>query len=666
MPDKTFTPIQKLIVCLSVVCLTLLSQLSAQEQLKHENLFKISLDELLNMEVVSASKAVQKINKVPATVRVITADQIRKRGYFTLEEALSDLPGFQFRNISGFNSYTFLRGVPNQNNLLLVLVDGVRINELNSGGFYGGGQYNLSNVERIEVVYGPASVLYGTNAMSGIINIITRNPEKINSGHISATVGSYATNVIDIGYENVNQENSLGYRISGMLKKSDKSDLRGTKGDNNWTDNMENFEDDLSFDGKLTYNNLIIGAIYQDKNASRSTIRNAVDSRYLDSGTNWHIRFLNSYAKYLYDKSNNWSIQSMAYYRNATVADNTVDYIIKKNDSDPGDQVRVYRPNNLIGFESQLNFKMWEKLPFIAGMTLERESLAREYSLSHSLSQDIKAPKPVKPEMTANRLVGFYLQSQYNVVDNISLTAGVSQDFSSYYGDVFTPRTGLVFNKGRLTAKLLYNEAFRAPKPWDYTYGSGNPDLKSERMRSGELCLSYMFSNIINIDGSLYRNEIKGILTNDLDNDYWINRNKALTNGVELTLQHSHGKIRAYTNYTYSNSEDQDGNPIPEIAKHTANAGVEYSFTPKFQVNIRENYIGNKRNPKIIPSTGNNLVGDAIVFNTSLSYLDFYDFDFHIDVKNLFDAKYYHTSNLDLARYRQPQQMILIGIAYNY
>ena len=73
------------------------------------------------------------------------------------------------------NSYVFQRGVPSQNNLIVLLVDGIQINELNSGGFYGGGQYNLSNVERIEVVYGPASALYGTNAISGIVNIITKN-----------------------------------------------------------------------------------------------------------------------------------------------------------------------------------------------------------------------------------------------------------------------------------------------------------------------------------------------------------------------------------------------------------------------------------------------------------------------------------------------------------
>ncbi len=103
-----------------------------------DELLNMSLDELQEMPVVSATKTLTPLSKVPATIRVITAEDIRRYGYLTLEEALGDLPGFQFRNINGFNTYTFMRGLPSQNNLILLMVDGVEINEINSGGFYGG------------------------------------------------------------------------------------------------------------------------------------------------------------------------------------------------------------------------------------------------------------------------------------------------------------------------------------------------------------------------------------------------------------------------------------------------------------------------------------------------------------------------------------------------
>lgn len=187
----------KLLIFIGVITHSV--NLHSQEQ-DLEVLLEFSLEELMNMEVVTASKKPQRLSEVPATVRVITTEQIKERGYFTLEEALSDLPGVQFRNIVGFNSYVFLRGAPSQNNLILLLVDGIQINELNSGGFYGGGQFNLSNVKRIEVVYGPASALYGTNAISGIINIITNDPKDIQGGHASVLSGSFETRNVDFRY----------------------------------------------------------------------------------------------------------------------------------------------------------------------------------------------------------------------------------------------------------------------------------------------------------------------------------------------------------------------------------------------------------------------------------------------------------------------------------
>ncbi|MBN2601516.1 MAG: TonB-dependent receptor plug domain-containing protein [Candidatus Marinimicrobia bacterium] len=101
---------------------------------------ELDLSELMNVKVTTATKSDQLIEKVPASVRIITARQIKDRAYNSLEDVLADLPGFQFRNIQGFNSYSFMRGAPSQNNLILVLIDGIQINELNSGGFYDGYQ----------------------------------------------------------------------------------------------------------------------------------------------------------------------------------------------------------------------------------------------------------------------------------------------------------------------------------------------------------------------------------------------------------------------------------------------------------------------------------------------------------------------------------------------
>ena len=232
-----------------------------EEDTSLDAMLNLSIEELADLPVTSATKTEQKRSHTPATVRVVTAREIQERGYLTLDEALADLPGIQFRNIQGFNSYVFIRGIPNQNNLILLMIDGFQMNELKSGGFYGGGQFNLANVERIEVVYGPASALYGTHAVSGVINIITKKPKDMQGARVSTLVGNFDTQSHDFSYGYYNEKHDLGLSVSGMYKQSDKADLSGSRGDDNWSDALENFEEDYSIDAKFQYKPLTLGLI---------------------------------------------------------------------------------------------------------------------------------------------------------------------------------------------------------------------------------------------------------------------------------------------------------------------------------------------------------------------------------------------------------------------
>jgi outer membrane receptor for ferrienterochelin and colicin len=274
---------------------------NALAQKKNLDVYNLNFEELSKLKIVTASKTEQDIKELTSTLHVISAEEIQERAYFTLDEMLSDLPGFQFRNVMSLNSYVFQRGIPNQNNLTLILIDGIQVNELNSGGFYGGGQYNLSNIERVEVVYGPSSVAYGTNAVSGIINIITKNAEK-NKGSFTTTIGNFNTIMSDASLSFVNKEKSLGIKVSGMLKKSDNANLKGEAGDNNWTDLLDNFEDDYALDMKVNYKNFIFGTNYLNKQTSTATFQKSIGSSYKDYGTLWNIRFLNNYLKYNHRK----------------------------------------------------------------------------------------------------------------------------------------------------------------------------------------------------------------------------------------------------------------------------------------------------------------------------------------------------------------------------
>ena len=453
-----------------------------------DELLSLDMTDLLHLKIVSALKGPETINRVPATVRVITAEQIRDNGYFTLEDALADLPGFQFRNILGFNSYAFIRGVPSQNNKILLLVDGIQINELNSGGYYGGGQFNLANVDRIEVVYGPASALYGTNAVSGIINIITLDPKDAPGGRASVLAGSYRTYLADVRYAAYDKKADFGFNIAGMFKRSDKADLKGAAGDFNWTDRLDNFENDASLDARVRYRSFSAGIMWQDKNTSYATAQVGVPTAGLipvsDHGVNWRIRFLNAWAAYVYDRAKTWSFRSTAYYRDTTVPDDTLPIIELATADSPGRQYLYYRPNRSIGNESQLRWTPDARWRLSFGLVLEAESLAESISITQSGAAAERPSVPPAPEMLANRLLSLYAQSQTSLSKSVDLFIGLRHDESSYYGAVTTPRLGFVFNEGRLTAKILYMQAFRAPRPWDYTNGTGNPDLEPEKIAS--------------------------------------------------------------------------------------------------------------------------------------------------------------------------------------
>jgi outer membrane receptor for ferrienterochelin and colicins len=650
--------INKKTFILMLLLIILLSN-DALSQSDSLHLYDLTLVQLSKLKITSASKVSQNISEVPSTVFVITGEQIKENGYFTLEEALSDLPGFQFRNILGINSYVFQRGVPNQNNLTLLLIDGVQVNELNSGGFYAGGQYNLSNVERIEVVYGPSSVAYGTNAMAGIINIITKSPNE-NRVEINTLAGSFNTFKNDFSYSLFNDKKAVGILASGMVKKTDKANLKGAEGDNNWTDLMDNFENDYSFDFKIQIKNLLIGSNLLYKQSSTATWEKSVGTLYRDYGTSWNILFLNNYLKYSKKVSPKATLSSILYNRNTTVLNNTVYYVVDTA------QIGYYRPNNLTGFENILNYDINTFFTITGGLTLELERLAEKNTFSFSDSPEKKPPKPLKPIMVTNSLASVFIEPRVLILKSFYLSGGVRFDQSSVYSHVLTPRAGLIYHFRKHLFRFSYSEAFRAPKPWDYTDGLGNASLLPEKMKSLEIALSFTLSDNYKVDLTGYENRLENAINKEFSNEgyKWVNNAEVNTDGIEISIRHTSQKLKSSINYTLNKSYDQHGESVPEISMHTGNASVTYSFNDHIRMNLRANYIGRRENPKVIVATNSRYIDPCLVFNGALSLVDVRNFAIQLSVKNIFNTKYYHTSNRDPDRYRQPQRTLMLSVSY--
>lgn len=196
-------------------------------------------DEAGRSQVASVSKTRESLREAPATVVVVTAEEIERRGYLDLEQVFHDLPGFDISRGNGdVYSNLYQRGFrSNATDRTLFLVDGVEQNDLHSNTAYISRQYPLSNVDRLEVIYGPASTMYGSNAYTGVISIITKDPQALIEGDkrfgvkLQATSGSLGTSYLDLTLAGRNKAGNLKWSVTGRSYRSDEQAVPVVEGD---------------------------------------------------------------------------------------------------------------------------------------------------------------------------------------------------------------------------------------------------------------------------------------------------------------------------------------------------------------------------------------------------------------------------------------------------
>lgn len=185
--------------------------------------------------VSSVSKKAEDIRRAPATVNVITKEEIMQRGYTDLIEMLADLPGFDISILYGVNyANAYQRGLRTTTmEKTLLLIDGVEENDLWTNTADISRQYPITNIKRVEVIYGPASTMYGPNAFVGVINVITKDPEDVIK--LGKSVGIHA----NVGYGSYNsryadvtlgvKKNNFSAIFTARHYQSDRHDMSSQK-----------------------------------------------------------------------------------------------------------------------------------------------------------------------------------------------------------------------------------------------------------------------------------------------------------------------------------------------------------------------------------------------------------------------------------------------------
>ena len=166
----------------------------AQVDTSKISFLEMSLEELMDLEVVSASKIPVKSSDAPATLHLITDNQIKTRGYSNLEEVLEDIPGIEIQKKASveYSNYFTLRGIDGSEKFI-IMMDGMRINSPTGTPLAIVYNYPVINAQQIEIMLGPASALYGVDAFTGVINIITKNGATEKGLKINSSYGSFNT-----------------------------------------------------------------------------------------------------------------------------------------------------------------------------------------------------------------------------------------------------------------------------------------------------------------------------------------------------------------------------------------------------------------------------------------------------------------------------------------
>ena len=141
-------------------------------------IYSMDMEELMNMKVSIATKTEQSVSESPAIVSVITSEEIQRMGAREIEDVLQLVPGFEINRGYGGYYNIGVRGVKDSRNTskILFMIDGIPVNQIFFGSFTQWGySLNLDNIERIEIIRGPGSALYGRNAFSAVINIINKS-----------------------------------------------------------------------------------------------------------------------------------------------------------------------------------------------------------------------------------------------------------------------------------------------------------------------------------------------------------------------------------------------------------------------------------------------------------------------------------------------------------
>jgi outer membrane receptor for ferrienterochelin and colicins len=601
----------------------------------------MSIEQLSQMTVYSASKHEQSLSDAPSSVTVITADEIQRYGYRTLADILETVRGFYITS-DRYQSYVGVRGfgrLGDWNSRILLLVDGHRINDDVLGQAFVGSEFpvDIDLIQRIEIIRGPSSSLYGAEAFFAVINVITRRDNQPKREEISFAGGSFGSYGGRATWDGAYK--GAVFALSGSFYSSVGPTLFFPQFDSPATNfgvtrntNYEGYQRVLAtitrggftFQGLYNAQNKGVPTAYFGSLFNDPRTRNVQGIDYLD------LRYRHAFA-------NHWQLDART-----SVSKNTL-YGPVSYDAAPA-------PPDTYSYNGQWwdsEIKLSRSLPHDSTLTFGTQITDNFRVDEINLDPDVS---PVAVEVSAKSVNwAGYAQFDSRINRQFSVSAGLRYDYyDSGFGGSANPRLALIYHPASsTTAKLLYGSAFRAPVPYesDPDFGAfyvGNPKLQPEKIRSVEGILEQGLGSHLHASGSVFYNRITSLITLETDPvsqlSVYENSQAATTKGVEVELNGDlPASLTGRASYSYTQTlNSMTGQTPPNSPANLVKLNLTMPlFRQKFSAALDGQYTG-----RVTTLAGNALGGFSVLNLTLIGHTLGKRADISGSVYNLLNKRY--------------------------
>lgn len=576
----------------SVVALLLLfGGIGAHGQTK-PSLAELELEELMRVKVQSvfgASKFLQKVTDAPAAVSVVTAHDIEIFGYRTLGDIIATAPGF---NITYDRNYTYVgvRGfqrLGDYNSRVLVLVDGHRLNDPIYDMAYVGTEFpiDVELIERVELIRGPSSSIYGTNAFFAVINVVTKKGGSLTGLRVAGDGGSLQTARAH-GAFGAELGNGAELLISGSRYRSEgQSRLSFPEFDSPATNNgiADHMDRDANYRlyGSLSFKGLSLQGVFGSRAKVVPTAAFGATFNDPRMKTNDSHGWVD--ARYVRDFSHGWKLTGRGYLDREAYNGR-----YPSNDSDAADS-----PVTLYGDYARSGWWGTEVDVEKTVASRHRLTFGGEYRDNFTLDQggfDAGTGVMNLDDRRSAHDEALFVEDQFAINGKLLLNAGVRSDRYQAFGVTTNPRLALIFKPVEDTAiKALWGSAFRAPNGYELYYSSDlirpNPRLRPETIRTGELVVERYFADRYRVMANVYNSHVRGLISQIITDEGLLvfeNLDAAETRGVEAEFE---GKWRSGVggrlSYSFQNARDLGTNrPLVNSAQHLATVNLKVPAIP--------------------------------------------------------------------------------------